>query len=115
MKVCGEAADFSSQTGFAEMTEERLAEPEVNVEIGCWYLKRSLDDYRNSPQPTLFALLRYNAGKAKADDWLRAALTSPPRPGTSSEQHCLSLVDFPKTRLYAQRILERSRSRRFPL
>ena len=107
------ALDFAAQKGFPPFQEDRLLEPELNLEIGCWYLQQSLQHYRNSPQPTLYALLRYNAGESRADTWLKRALNSPPRDGASKESQYLSLVDFPKTRAYARRILERSRTHNF--
>ena len=107
------ASDFISHKGFMPLAETRLLEPELNVEIGCWYLKHSLEYYRDSPRPMLFALLRYNAGASRADNWLRQALASPPPQGTPEEDYYLSLVDFPTTRSYAGRILRRYRSRNF--
>jgi len=107
------ASDFASQKGFPPMYEGDLLDPRLNIEIGCWYLGRSIEHYKNSPQPMLFALLRYNAGESRADNWLRIALSDPPHAGVSMESHYLSLVDFPKTRAYARRILERSRARNF--
>jgi soluble lytic murein transglycosylase len=105
--------DFSASKGFPRFYDEQLLEPELNVEIGCWYLKHSLDLYRNSPDPVLFALLRYNAGESRADAWLRIALASRPPAGMSIENHYLAQVDFPKTRTYARRILKRFRSRNY--
>jgi soluble lytic murein transglycosylase len=105
--------DFSASKGFPRFYDEQLLEPELNVEIGCWYLKHSLDLYRNSPDPVLFALLRYNAGESRADAWLRIALASRPPAGMSIENHYLTQVDFPKTRTYARRILKRFRSRNY--
>jgi soluble lytic murein transglycosylase len=107
------ASDFATSKGFPDFYDGQLLEPELNVEVGCWYLSRSLEHYRDSPQPVLFALLRYNAGEARADTWLRAAMSAPPHPGVSPENYYLSLVDFPKTRAYARRILQRLRSRNF--
>jgi soluble lytic murein transglycosylase len=107
------ACDFADHKGFPAFRDERLFEPELNLEIGCWYLSRSLDHYRASPQPVLFALLRYNAGESRADNWLQAALQTPPAAGVPLETHLLSFVDFPKTRAYARRILQRSRSHNF--
>jgi soluble lytic murein transglycosylase len=107
------ALDFASQKGFPPFQEDRLLEPELNLEIGCWYLRQSLQHYKNSPQPTLYALLRYNAGESRADLWLKRALDNPPPDAASMESHSLSLVDFPKTRAYARRILERSRTHNF--
>jgi soluble lytic murein transglycosylase len=107
------ASDFASQKGFPPFHDAHLIEPEMNVEIGCWYLARSIEHYKNSPQPILFALLRYNAGESRADHWLRLALAAPLPASAAKEEHCLSLVDFPKTRAYAHRILQRSRSKNF--
>jgi soluble lytic murein transglycosylase len=107
------ASDFASQTGFLHFNDSRLLEPESNVEIGCWYLGHSIEHYKNSPNPQLFALLRYNAGESRADNWLRRALLAPPPENTSVEAYYLSLVDFPKTRAYAHRILQRSRTHKF--
>jgi soluble lytic murein transglycosylase len=107
------AADFAATRGFPPLRDEQLVEPELNVEIGCWYLKHSLEHYKNSPHPVLFALLRYNAGDSRADNWLKSALSSPLPTGVSAEEHYLSQVDFPKTRAYARRILKRSRSHNY--
>lgn len=107
------ASDFAARKGFPPFYEARLLEPELNVEIGCWYLRQSLDRYKNSPEPALFALLRYNAGEVRADNWMRIALSKPVPAGIAPERYYLSLVDFPKTRDYVRRILQRSRSHNF--
>lgn len=107
------ATDFATRKGFPAPYPERLEEPELNMEIGCWYLKQSLDRYRNAPEPVLFALLRYNAGEARSERWLQLSLAKPVSPGMSPESHYLSLVDFPKTREYVRRILQRYRSHNF--
>ncbi len=107
------ASDFAARKGFPPIGDDRLLEPELNVEIGCWYLKQSIEHYRDSPQPVLFALLRYNAGESRADEWLKRALSNSPPPGELPEDYYLSSVDFPKTRAYAQRILHRARSANF--
>jgi soluble lytic murein transglycosylase len=107
------ATDYSNRKGFLPLYEERLLEPHLNVEIGCWYLKQSLDRYRNAPDPVLFALLRYNAGQTRADVWLKEALAKPAPAGISPERYYLSLVDIPKTREYVRSILQRRRSHWF--
>jgi len=106
------ARDFVERKGFPPPTEQRVLEPELNIEIGCWYLRQSLDHYKDSPAPLVFGLVRYNAGDARADQWLRSARARPIPPGVTVEEHCLSLVDFPKTRAYARRILKRYRGGR---
>lgn len=104
------AADYTAHNGFPSINdEERLLEPRLNIEIGCWYLKQSLNRYKNSPDPILFALLRYNAGEARADAWLRLATAKPVPAGAPPENYYLSLVNFPTTRDYVRRILRRCR------
>jgi soluble lytic murein transglycosylase len=107
------ASDFATHKGFPQFQDDRFIEPELNVEIGCWYLKQSLNRYKNSPQPILFALLRYNAGETRADHWMKKGMSLPRPAGISIEDHFLAQVDFPKTRAYVQRILKRYRSRNF--
>ena len=107
------AADFASKKGFPAFYEARLLEPDLNLEIGCWYLRQSLDRYKDSPSPEVFALLRYNAGAVRADAWLKTAQSKPPPPGMSAERYHLSMVDLPQTREYVRRILNRARSRNF--
>jgi len=107
------ASDFAAYRGFRSFGAERLLEPELNLEIGCWYLQKSLEHYRNTPHPELYALLRYNAGESRADAWLKRAVSMQPANGVDPESHCLSQVDFPKTRAYVRRILKRARSHNF--
>jgi soluble lytic murein transglycosylase len=107
------AADFAVYKGFPPIYEDRLREPELNLEIGCWYLKQSIEHFKDSPRPILFALLRYNAGEARASNWMRLGLSTTSHDGVSLEDHYLSVVDFPKTRAYARRILKRMRTRHF--
>ena len=107
------ASDFTTYKGFPALDEDQRMEPALNVEIGCWYLKKSIERYKNSPNPILFALLRYNAGEKRADNWLKLALAAPPREGTSIEDRYLSVVDFPKTRAYVRRILKRAKTHNY--
>lgn len=107
------ASDFSARKGFPQFQNDRFVEPELNLEIGCWYLAQSLERYKNSPQPTLFALLRYNAGESRADQWLNKGLAAARPAGISIEDHYLAQVSFPKTRTYVQRILKRYKTRNF--
>jgi soluble lytic murein transglycosylase len=107
------ASDFTTYKGFPSLNENQRMEPVLNVEIGCWYLKQSIERYKDSPHPILFALLRYNAGEKRADAWLKLALSVTPQEGISREDRYLSVVDFPKTRAYAHRILKRAKTHNY--
>jgi len=107
------ASDYSKQHKFLPFYEARLLEPRLNVEIGCWYLRRSLDRYRETPNPTLFALMRYNAGEVRSDKWRELSLSTPVPAGMVPESHYLTQVDFPTTREYVRRILRRAQARNY--
>jgi soluble lytic murein transglycosylase len=109
----GAAIDFCTRKGFIPFYEDRLLEPELNLEVGCWYLRQSLERYKNTPAPAVFALLRYNAGQTRSDAWLKEAIAKPVPTGSLEERYFLSLVDLPSTREYVRRILKRSRSRNY--
>lgn len=107
------AKDYVTEKKFLPFHEARLFEPRLNVEIGCWYLRNSIDRYQDTPNPTLFALLRYNAGEVRSDKWKRLALSEPVPKGVAPERHYLSSVDFPSTQEYVQRILHRAQTHNY--
>ena len=107
------ARDFSEKKKLPPFQQAQVLEPKLNIVIGSWYLKRSLERYKDSPVPSVFALLRYNAGEARANGWLQAAATKPVPPGMEAEEFYLSFVDLPRARNYVRRILHRARNRNF--
>jgi len=109
----GAARDFSEKKKLPPFRETQVLEPRQNIVIGSWYLGRSLERYKDSPAPAVFALLRYNAGETRANGWLQAAGPKPVPPGIQAEEFYLSFVDLPRTRNYVRRILHRARSRNF--
>jgi soluble lytic murein transglycosylase len=80
-----------------------LRDPERNVQIGCWYLEKADQDYRNTPGREARILAAYNAGPSRAADWSR--VESGARPLT--EQQFIARIDIPSTRAYVTSILER--------
>jgi soluble lytic murein transglycosylase len=81
-----------------------LLEPEHNLEVGCWYLRDSLNLYRETAEPIICALARYNAGQTRVARWIMAASHDP-------HARVLDHIDFPRTREYVVRISERSQRR----
>ena len=51
-------------------SEEELLDPELNIDIGAWYLARALHRYRNSRDAVALALCEYNAGPGRAEEWV---------------------------------------------
>ncbi len=64
------AADWAKANDVANFEPEKLFEPETNLSVGAWYLKRALDHYRNKDRPLSFALTEYNAGRTRVKRWI---------------------------------------------
>ena len=104
------AREWAAEGGLAPMeqrtamsTEILLRDPERNVQIGCWYLEKADQDYRNTPGREARILAAYNAGPSRAAEWSR--VESGARPLT--EQEFIARIDIPSTRSYVTSILAR--------
>lgn len=84
-------------------THSLLRDPEHNVQIGCWYLQKSSQEYRDAPGREARMLAAYNAGPSRAADWSRVPSGDPPL----SEQQFIARIDIPSTRAYVTAILDR--------
>jgi soluble lytic murein transglycosylase len=82
--------------------EEVLNDPFVNMHIGCWYLQSLVNRYRSKPDSLSVALAAYNAGPANVERWANDAELS-----KLSRQEFIARIEFPVTRNYVQKILER--------
>jgi soluble lytic murein transglycosylase len=104
------AREWAAETGVAAMeqrtalnTETLLRDPERNVQIGCWYLEKADQDYRNTPGREARILAAYNAGPSRAAEWSRVMSGAPPL----TEQEFIGRIDIPSTRAYVTSILDR--------
>lgn len=82
-----------------------LRDPEHNIQIGCWYLEKFNDEYRDAPGREARMLAAYNAGDSRAIEWNRVASGARPL----SEQEFIARIDIPSTRAYVTSILARYR------
>lgn len=82
--------------------ETMLNDPVVNMNIGCWYLQSLLNRYRTKPDSISVALAAYNAGPANVERWADDAQLS-----KLSREEFIAQIEFPVTRNYVQKILER--------
>lgn len=105
------ARQWAKETGLKEYekqindnVEAFLADPEQNIQIGCWYLERLREVYRGSPAETAMTLAAYNAGPSRVDEWTRDADKR-----TLSESDFISRITIPSTRSYVTSILDRYR------
>jgi soluble lytic murein transglycosylase len=104
--------EWASETGMREFERAMardpaavLRDPERNIQIGCWYLEKISKEYRDLPGAEARTLAAYNAGPSRAAEWGRTEHNQPP---LSADQF-IARIDFPTTRTYVTRILERYR------
>jgi len=104
------AREWAAESGVAPMeqrtsmdTATLLRDPERNVQIGCWYLEKADQDYRNTPGREARILAAYNAGPSRAAEWSRVAPGAPP----FTEQEFIGRIDIASTRAYVTSILDR--------
>lgn len=64
------AADWAKANNVANFEPEKLFDPETNISVGAWYLKRALDHYQKKDRPLSFALTEYNAGRTRVKRWI---------------------------------------------
>lgn len=67
-----------------DFSKELLYEPDVNIEIGCFYISYLLDLYKNDEK---CALAAYNAGPANVDKWLEGQKTLGKIPFSETEEY----------------------------
>ncbi len=91
--VTGEWA--SEKLAIKDYGEERLYEPELNIQIGTWYLNFLHKEFNWSLELVVAA---YNAGNGNVSRWLE-------NPEYSPDGRQLSSIPFPETRLYSKKVL----------
>ena len=65
----GAAADWARHYKIDNVHHGLLFDPELNIEIGTWYLAKALKRWRNYKHAKELALCQYNAGGKRADNW----------------------------------------------
>lgn len=78
--------------GIEGVTESMLSDPELNVRLGCCYLRKLLDEFKNEN----VALAAYNAGPGRTRQWLKEYGTK--------EDGSLMYIPYPETSKYVGRV-----------
>jgi len=99
------AREWAQSNSIPNFEPNQLFNPEINLEIGCWYLSKALQRWNSQPEPVPFALAEYNAGKSRVDRWIRVALLRNGQPLTAEAFE--DSIDFPSTAHYVRTILAR--------
>jgi soluble lytic murein transglycosylase len=104
--------EWAAETGMREFAQQMsrdpkslLADPERNIQIGCWYLEKISKGYRDLPDAEVRMVAAYNAGPSRAAEWNRTASGQAP---LTAEQF-IERIDIPSTRAYVSSILARYR------
>ena len=90
------AEEIERLSGGTSFEVEDLADPDINIRYGTFYLALLLDLYDNDP---VAALAAYNAGPSRADEWGGSGMV-------------IEDITFPETRAYVKNVLEKQREYR---
>ena len=106
------AREWAKETGLREFERQTaedvvgvLSDPERNIQIGCWYLEKLRESYREDPAETAMTLAAFNAGASRVEEWTRGSDLA-----SLSEAEFVTRIGIASTKNYVSSILERYRS-----
>lgn len=106
------AREWAKETGFKEFERQAaenvnsfMADPERNIQAGCWYFEKLRERYRGRPAETAMTLAAYNAGPSRVEEWTKDA-----DPRSMPETAFIDRIGIASTKSYVSSILTRYRS-----
>ena len=93
----GAAQDWANFHRCARPCPGLIADPQMNIEIGAWFLSRALKRWRKYDDYVQLALCEYNAGWTNANNWKPVVYD-----GGVAER-----ITFKSTRAYVQGIMKK--------
>jgi soluble lytic murein transglycosylase len=104
MQLMPSTADYiARKSGGTRFQQGDLADPQINIAYGSWYLRYLLQHYHGN---VALALAAYNAGEGKVDEWWRTAADRGERFRVADH------IPFPETREYVGKVLSARRDYR---
>jgi soluble lytic murein transglycosylase len=95
MQLLPSTADYiARKSGGVEFEHGDLADPQINISYGSWYLRYLLDHYDGSER---LAIAAYNAGETNVDKWVADA-------GGADHFKTDDDIPFPETREYVSSV-----------
>jgi soluble lytic murein transglycosylase len=94
------ASEWAQAEGRGALLQERLYDPETNIQVGTWYLGKLLKRYQHADNAVPYALADYNAGRTHVLRWMQGK-------GKTQSAEFLSQMDFRGTQQYIQAIMKR--------
>ncbi len=85
---------LAGEMGLEDFSFKKIFEPDLNIDIGCYYLRKLLTQYDNE---LATALAAYNAGSGNVGNWLNNR-------AYSSEENKLNKIPFGETDRYIKKI-----------
>ena len=98
MQITPETADaIAKHSGGIRFRHSDLAEPQINISYGSYYLRLLIDHYGGNET---LAIAAYNAGIGNVDKWVAEA-------GGAGEFDEAEDIPFPETRAYVENVMDR--------
>ena len=98
MQLLPSTADYiARKSGGTQFVQGDLADPQINISYGSWYLRYLLDHYSGNER---LAIAAYNAGETNVDRWVDKA--GGPDEFTTDED-----IPFAETRAYVSSVEEK--------
>ena len=92
MQILPDTAKFiAARSGGTQFELRDLANPQINIAYGCWYLRYLMQRYNGNQ---VAAVAAYNAGHEHVDAWGGSALR-------------MDEIQFPETKQYTQDVFEK--------
>jgi soluble lytic murein transglycosylase len=104
--------EWAAETGLRDEARQMerdpqsvLRDPEKNIQVGCWYLEKLYEEFRDMPGAEARMIAGYNAGPSRAEEWNQTPAGAPPL----TTEEFIARINIPSTRAYVTSILERYR------
>ena len=97
----GAVADWARVNHEKAPSRSKLFDPEVNVDIGTWYISNCQKHYAKYASRDILALAEYNAGYSRVKKW---------KPEDPSEPMDIEAIGIASTRKYVRTILSYQRA-----
>lgn len=94
MQLLPSTAEWIDFRRGTHLAENGLFDAETNLDYGCWLLSFLLDRYDGNLR---HALIAYNAGFGRADEWLKD-------PSLLDENGCIASIPYGETRNYVDKV-----------
>lgn len=97
MQLTKSTADWgANEIGLTDYSYEKIFQPEINIELGCWYISKLIEQYDNDLS---LALAAYNGGSGNVSKWLSDENISP-------DGKSLKTVPFKETREFIEKVVK---------